>query len=174
MSSAQMDNDVATESSGVAAVSVRSDDSRRTITSATTYEAAERAVDWLSDQGFPVEHTRIVGTGLRYVEQVSGRVTTGRAALTGIGQGAVLGLFWGLLFSLFFTIDAGSFFGVLAFSLVVGIVFGGLVGAISHYAMNGRRDFESVARTRADRSEVQVDEGFAGDAEQLLARMPSR
>ena len=65
MSSAQMDYDVATESSGVAAVSVRSDDSRRTITSATTYEAAERAVDWLSDQGFPVEHTRIVGTGLR-------------------------------------------------------------------------------------------------------------
>ena len=38
--------------------------------SATSYEAAEHAVDWLSDQGFPVEHVRIVGTGLRYVEQV--------------------------------------------------------------------------------------------------------
>jgi len=56
---------------------------RRTITSATSYDAAERAVDGLSDQGFPVEHVRIVGTGLRYVEQVSGRLTTGRAAVSG-------------------------------------------------------------------------------------------
>jgi len=146
---------------------------RRTVTSASSYEAAERAVDWLSDQSFPVEHVRIVGTGLRYVEQVSGRLTTGRAALVGIGQGATLGLFWGLLFSLFFTVDTGGFFGVLAFSVVVGIVFGGLFGAISHFMTNGRRDFDSVANTRADRYEVQVDDGFAADAERLLARMPS-
>jgi hypothetical protein len=128
---------------------------------------------WLSDQGFPVEHVRIVGTGLRYVEQVSGRLTTGRAALTGIGQGGVLGLFWGLLFSLFFTTDTGSFFGVLTFSLVVGIVFGGLVGAVSHLMTDDRRDFDSVAETRADRYEVHVEEGFAGEAERLLPAMPS-
>jgi hypothetical protein len=101
-------------------------------------------------------------------------LTTGRAAVTGIGQGAVLGLFWGLLFSLFFTTDTGSFFGVLAFSVVVGIVFGGLVGAVSHLMTDGRRDFGSVADTRADRYEIQVDDGFAGEAERLLARMPSR
>src|SRR6185312_7947685 len=128
MSSTEISNDVAT---------VAPTATRRTITSATSYEAAARAVDWLSDQGFPVEHVRIVGTGLRYIEQVSGRLTTGRAALTGIVQGAVLGLFWGLLFSLFFTTDTGSFFGVLAFSLVVGSVFGGLVGAISHLMTGG-------------------------------------
>jgi hypothetical protein len=116
---------------------------------------------------------RIVGTGLRYVEQVSGRLTTGRAALTGIGQGGVLGLFWGLLFSLFFTTDTGSFFGVLTFSLVVGIVFGGLVGAVSHLMTDDRRDFDSVAETRADRYEVHVEEGFAGEAERLLPAMPS-
>jgi hypothetical protein len=165
MSSTQMSNDVATAAPTTA---------RRTITSATSYEAAERAVDWLSDQGFPVEHVRIVGTGLRYVEQVSGRLTTGRAALTGIMQGAVLGLFWGLLFSLFFTTDTGSVFGVLAFSLVVGLVFGGLVGAAYHFMTDGRRDFDSVATTRADRYEVQVDDDSAGEAERLLARMPSR
>jgi hypothetical protein len=148
--------------------------SRRTLTSAGSYDAAERAIDWLSDQGFPVEHVSIVGTGLRYVEQVSGRLTTGRAAVIGIGQGATLGLFWGLLFSLFFTTTAGSFVGVLAFGLVVGIVFGGLVGAVSHSATEGRRDFGSVAQTRADRYEVQVDDGFAEEAERLLARMPAR
>jgi hypothetical protein len=144
------------------------------VMSVPSYDGAERAVDWLSDQGFPVEHVRIVGTGLRYVEQVSGRLTTGRAALTGIGQGGVLGLFWGLLFSLFFTTDTGSFLGVLAFSVVVGVVFGGIVGAVSHSATNGRRDFGSVAQTRADRYEVQVDDGYADEAERVLARMPSR
>ena len=147
---------------------------RRTISSAANYDAAERAVDWLSDNGFPVEHVRIVGTGLRYVEQISGRLTTGRAAWTGIGQGAVLGLFWGLLFSLFFTTDTGTFLGVLAYSLVVGLVFGGIVGVVAHVATGGRRDFGSVARTRADHYEVQVDDGFADEAERLLARTPSR
>ena len=39
---------------------------------------------------------------------------------------------------------------------------------------DGRRDFASVAQTRADRYEVQVDVGFAGDAERLLSRTPSR
>jgi hypothetical protein len=56
-----MSNDVAT---------VAPTATRRTITSATSYEAAVRAVDWLSDQGFPVERVRIVGTGLRYEVQV--------------------------------------------------------------------------------------------------------
>ena len=168
MSTTQM-NERTAEASAAAVT----EGARRTIASDTSYQAAERAVDWLSDKGFPVEHVRIVGTGLRYVEQVSGRVTTGRAALIGIGQGGVLGLFWGLLFSLFFTADTGSFVGVLAFSLDVGVVFGGHVGAVSHSATDGRRDSGSVAQTRADRYEVQVDEGFADEAERLLARMPS-
>ena len=146
---------------------------RRTITSATSYQAAADAVDRLSDRGFPVEHMAIIGTGLRYVEKVSGRVTTGRAALTGVGQGAMLGLFWGLLFSLFFTTDSAGFFGVLAFSVVVGIVLGGLLGAVAHVMTGGRRDFDSVAQTRADHYEVQVDDGFAGEAERLLERTPS-
>jgi hypothetical protein len=49
-------------------------------------------------------------------------------------------------------------------------VFGALIGAISHYAQHGRRDFASLAQTRADRYEVQVDQGFATQADQLLGR----
>jgi hypothetical protein len=96
----------------------------RGVTSVTSYEAAERAVDWLSDHSFPVEHVSIVGTGLRYVEQIGGRLTTGRAALTGTAQGAMIGLFWGLIFGLLFTVDGAGFFGVLAYSVAVGAVFG--------------------------------------------------
>jgi hypothetical protein len=56
-----------------------------TVSSYKTYEEAERAVDYLSDNGFPVENAQIVGSNLRLLEQVTGRVTTGRATLAGAG-----------------------------------------------------------------------------------------
>jgi hypothetical protein len=50
---------------------------RPTVTIATypDYLSAQRAVDFLSDNDFPVAQTAIVGTDLRLVEQVPGRLT---------------------------------------------------------------------------------------------------
>ncbi|HKP88400.1 MAG TPA: general stress protein [Thermoleophilaceae bacterium] len=144
---------------------------RRSVRSFNTYADAERAVDYLADEGFPVEHVTIVGTGLRYVEQVVRRVTNGRAALAGLGYGGMLGLFWGLLFGLFFTVDSGSFLGVLGYSVLVGLVFGAVFGLIGHLATGGRRDFASVNQTVADRYEVEVEESYAASAEKMLSRV---
>jgi hypothetical protein len=144
---------------------------RRTIETHADYRDAERAVDWLSDHGFPVEHVAIVGTGLRYVEQIAGRVTTGQAALTGAGQGMWIGLIFGLLFGLFF--NGVAFLGILLYGLVVGALSGALWASASQHSQQGRRDFTSVATTRADRYEVQVDAGLADTAEALLAGMPA-
>ena len=144
---------------------------RHSVHSSTTYQDAEHAVDWLSDHEFPVERVSIVGTGLRYVERVSGRVTTGSAALTGIGQGATLGFFWGLLFSLLFTFDSGGFWALLAYSVVAGAVLGGLFGGLLHYLSDGRRDFASAAHTSADHYEVQVEDGYAAEAQRVLSTM---
>lgn len=146
---------------------------RRSVSSATSYKDAEHAVDWLSDHEFPVERVTIVGTGLRYVEDVSGRMTTGRATLIGTGAGALLGLVWGLLFAVLFTLDSGSFWGLLAFSIVVGAVFGALGGAISQISTGGSHDFSSTTNTRADHYEVQVDDGYANEARRLLSTMPA-
>ena len=148
------------------------DSTRRSVASAGDYREAERAVDWLSDQGFPVHRVSIVGTGLRYVERVSGRLTVGRAALGGLAQGAWIGLFFALLFSLFFDLSSGGFFGLLAYGVVTGAVFGALWRASLQWLMRGRRDFASVAQTRADHYEVQVDAGAADEAEGLISRMP--
>ncbi len=57
------------------------------------YSSAQRAVDWLSDDGFPVEQLDIVGTDLRLVERVTGRLTKARAA----AAGALSGMWDGLL-----------------------------------------------------------------------------
>src|SRR5580692_8848292 len=76
------------------------------------YETAQRAVDRLSDDGFPVEKLDIVGSELRLVERVTGRLTRGRAA----GAGAVTGLWAGLLFGILLGLftSGNSFIAVAA------------------------------------------------------------
>lgn len=146
---------------------------RRTVATFSSYQEAEAAVDRLADEDFPVERVAIVGTGLRYVEQVGGRVTTARAALLGAAQGAILGLLFALLFGLFFTYDGGSYLGLLLYGLITGALFGALAGALLHAAQGGRRDFASVAGTQADRYEIQVDDEVAGEAQRVLSATPA-
>src|SRR5215218_5498819 len=67
------------------------------------YAAAQKAVDFLSDNEFPVQNLMIVGTDLKRVERITGRLTTSRVALGGLLSGVWLGLFIGLIFSLFTT-----------------------------------------------------------------------
>jgi membrane protein required for beta-lactamase induction len=140
---------------------------RRTVATYSSYQDAERAVDLLSDQKFPVERVAIVGTGLRLVEQVVTRVTTGRAALSGAAQGAFIGLFIALLFGLF--LDGPEFFGLLAYSVITAAIFGAIFWAIAHAVQGGRRDFASVTGTVADSYELQADDAVAGEARRLLA-----
>ena len=145
--------------------------SRRTVASYSTYAEAERAVDWLSDNGFPVERSAIVGTGLRSVEQVTGRMTPGRAALVGAGQGALIGALFALLFGIFFS---GPDFGeLLVYSLAVGAFFGGITGAIVQAATGQDRNFGSTMSVATDHYEVQVDEDAAADAKRILDAMPA-
>ena len=143
---------------------------RRTIATYDSYREAERAVDFLSDEGFPVERVAIVGSGIRLVEQVAGRVTNARAALTGAGQGAMLGLLFALLFGLFFTVSE-AFLSVLIYALAVGILFGALFGFVGHAVQGGRRDFSSVSGVQAERYEVQVDEEVADRAREAIGRL---
>jgi hypothetical protein len=140
---------------------------KTTVATYTSYADAERAVDYLSDQGFPVEKVAIVGTGLRTVEQVAGRLTTGKAALAGAGQGAMIGLFFGLLFSLFF--EGPDFLGVVLYGLVAGTVFGAVFAAVAQAAQGGRRDFASVRAMQAAEYELQVEHEHSARAKQLLA-----
>ncbi len=145
---------------------------RRAIASFGSYQDAERAVDYLSDQGFAVQHLAIVGTGLRYVEEISGRVTSGRAALMGGAQGAALGLLFASLFGLFFRGTGVALLGLLLYGLLSGALFGALFGVLGHVAQGGRRDFASFRSTQADRYEVQADEAVAEEAERLLRALP--
>lgn len=134
----------------------------------TKYEDAQRAVDHLSDEGFPVENVSIVGHDIRTVENVSGRLTNGKAALRGIGSGASFGLVVGLLFGIF--VPGVSWIAVVLTAVLFGAVWGALFGFIGHAATRGQRDFASVKTMEAGRYEVLVRGEFAARAAQMLAQ----
>jgi hypothetical protein len=136
-----------------------------------SYEDAERTVDRLAEQGFPVEHVTIVGHGLRYREQVVGRETLGTALAAGAAQGAVVGAFFAVVFGLFGAIDNVWAFAWLELG---GLVYGGLAGlaiaAIAYALRHRRRDrnFFSERSLAAERYDVHVGEGRVQKAAALL------
>lgn len=144
---------------------------RRSIGVYERYTEAQAAVDHLSDAGFPVEHTVIVGTDLRLVEDVTGRLTWGRVLLGGAASGAWFGLLIGLLFGLF-TVDTGSYIATVIGAILIAAVFGAVFAAIAYAATGGRRDFSSVQAITASRYEVLVLGDHADEAVGMLGRDP--
>jgi hypothetical protein len=136
----------------------------------TTYDEAQRLVDGLSDAGFPVERVRIIGHDMYSVEQVTGRLTKGRAALLGAGGGAWWGLLIGLLLALF-AANASGVITVLALGLVIGAVWGAVFGFAAQWATDGRRDFSSVKDLVARRYTVEVDAGYLEEAVKIADRI---
>ncbi|MDF3299146.1 general stress protein [Streptomyces tropicalis] len=143
---------------------------RPVVGSYPTYEGAQRAVDFLSDHGFPVEHTAIIGSDLRMVETVLGRLTRGRAALAGAGSGAWFGLLIGLLLAVF-AAGGHNALVLLLGGLVYGAVFGAVFGFIGHALSGGRRDFTSRSRIVAARYDVVADPQVAEDATNMLIKL---
>lgn len=135
------------------------------------YANAQRAVDYLSDNQFPVERTSIVGTDLRLVEHVLGRLTVTRAALAGAGTGAWFGLLIGLLFGIF---SVSAWWQVLVAAVVIGAIWGAIFGAIAHGATGGQRDFSSRSSLQAAQYALMVDTEVADQARQLLVRLTWR
>src|SRR3954471_5213460 len=108
------------------------------------YEQAQAAVDYLSDEKFPVENVTIIGTDLKQVERVTGRLTQGRAIAAGGrggaggGGGGWWGLFVGRLLGIFST-NGAAWIGSVLTGLVIGLVFGAVFGWIGYRATGGGR-----------------------------------
>lgn len=135
-----------------------------------TYAEAQRAVDFLSDQQFPVQHLAIVGSDLKMVENVLGRLTRGRAALAGAASGAWFGLFVGVLLSLF-SDSSTSAFGLVLAATAYGAIFGAVFGFVGHALSRGQRDFTSRSKIVASSYEVRCTWAEADKAREVLARM---
>ncbi|QDT15499.1 general stress protein [Alienimonas californiensis] len=153
---------------------------QRVVGSYADYAAAQKAVDYLSDEKFPVEHVTIVGRGLKFVEQVTGRLNWGRAFLNGLASGAMTGLFIGLLLALFFPaveevdgvlVREGFNWELILWATAIGSVFGAIFSLIGYAMTGGKRDFTSVGAMRAETYDVLIDAGHADEAERVLSGM---
>jgi hypothetical protein len=134
------------------------------------YEQAQKAVDYLADNEFAVQNVLIVGTDLKQVERVTGRLTTGKVALGGILSGLWLGVFIGLIFAIF---TAESALTLILSTALFGAVFGVIWALIGYALTRGRRDFTSVSQVVATRYEVLVEHKHAQQGRELLAQMPA-
>ncbi|WP_051702801.1 general stress protein [Oerskovia turbata] len=137
------------------------------VASYATYLEAQKAVDYLSDNKFAVEFVTIVGTDLRMVERVMGRLTYGRVALAGLASGAWFGLFVGLLLYMF---NSGG--GLMLAAIGLGAGFGLLFSVLSYSLTGGKRDFTSSSQIVASSYALLCLAERAGDARRLLSQMP--
>jgi hypothetical protein len=131
------------------------------------YETAQRAVDRLSDDGFPVEKLDIVGSDLRLVERVTGRLTRGRAAGAAALSGLWVGLLFGILLGLF--TSGHSFLAVAATGAALGVIWGAVFGYVAHASTKGQRDFSSVRQLVATRYDLIARAGTVDRAKTMLS-----
>lgn len=138
------------------------------VASFATYPEAQRAVDALSDQGFPVQHLVIVGTDLRQVERITGRMSWGRAAMSGAMSGLWIGMFFGIIMSV-----AGSNGPRLSFwaCVLLGVLWGIVFQLFSYALTRGRRDFTSISQVVASRYSI-IAARKVHEAAQALADVP--
>lgn len=131
-----------------------------------TYAEAQKAVDHLSDQQFPVQQVTIVGVDLMQVERVTGRLSWPKVLGGGVLTGAWLGIFVGLVLGFF-----GNPGQALLTGLVAGVIFGLITSAIPYAMARGTRDFSSTMQLVAGRYDVLCDPQNAERARDMLARL---
>ena len=116
-----------------------------------TYADAQRAVDHLADEKFPVENLAIVGTDLRQVERVTGRMTWAKAALGRLASGVLDRPVRRPAARLFTDEGWGQ---IILFSVLWGALFMLILALVGYAATGGRRDFTSQNVTIAAHYEI--------------------
>ncbi len=141
------------------------DDLGQAVASFPKYENAQKAVSALIAGEVPARDITIVGTGLRSMERITGRLGYATAARSG----ALNGLMLGLLFAFIFVLGTpnaqiSAFVGVL----LVGMALGMLLSLGTYSLLRRRRDFASVTQVAADHYDVFVAASSLAKARGIL------
>ncbi|MGN7188326.1 general stress protein [Microbacterium enclense] len=123
------------------------------VASFSTYEQAQKAVSSLIAGEVPARDIAIVGSGLRSIERITGKLGYATAARSGALNGLMLGLLFAFIFVLGTpTVQISAFIGVL----LVGMALGMLLSLGTYSIVRRRRDFASVMQVAADHYDVCV------------------
>ena len=139
-----------------------------------SYEQAQAAVDHLSDQKFAVENVTIIGSDLRQVEKVTGRLTTGPRDRGRRGRRRLVGPVRRPAARHLLRPTAAGGSARCSSGLLIGLVFGALFGGDGLRRHPGRRDFTSTSTIVAGRYDVMCQPAHAEEARAILARFSLR
>ncbi|HEY5223560.1 MAG TPA: general stress protein [Microbacteriaceae bacterium] len=131
-----------------------------------TYPEAQQAVDVLARADFPVNRVSIIGSDLKSVERVTGKLSWGRVAIAGAASGAWLGLFFGLLLVIF---SPATSLGFIIAALLIGAGFGMMFGLASYTLNRRRRDYTSMTQVMATSYSVLVESDLVNRARNVLS-----
>lgn len=135
-----------------------------------SYADAQKAVDYLADERFPVQNLAIVGTELKSVERVLGRRSWSTVISQGVSSGISTGLLVGLVMLIF--TRPGSVLVLLLTCLAIGVAIGIGFAAAGYAMTRGKRDFTSVTQTVATKYEVLCEHKVAAQAREMLQQLP--
>ena len=131
------------------------------------YREAVKVVEQLIDSGFPARLISIIGSDLKTVESLKGKLGFGRVALSGAVTGSWIGLFFGLVFGATSTAEQ-----VVVTNLSAGIVIGAGVGMLLNVVRfsltKNKRSFISAQAVVAKKYDVIVPTGQLADAKKAI------
>ena len=136
-----------------------------------SYRDAQKAVDYLSDQQFPVQNLAIVGTDLRQVERVTGRRDWTTVINQGLANGLSMGLIFGVMALIFYPPQSNVYL-ITAVAVAAAVVISVVIGVIAYALTRGRRDFTSISQVIATHYELLCEHKVTTKARELLAQMP--
>jgi hypothetical protein len=132
-----------------------------------TYLEAQHVVDKLAKADFDVRQLAIIGSDLKTIERVTGKMSWGRSALGGAATGAWFGLFAGTLLFLF---GSSPNLPYALAVILIGAAFGILFGLARYGVSRGRRDYTSTNQVIASSYQVLAPSNMIVRAQELLQR----
>lgn len=111
-----------------------------TVATYRNYETAQQAINSLAEADIDISGMALVGSEVRVVERVMGKLTWRKVAMAGAMRGLTFGLFLGIVFWLLVP-EAGI--AILAMP-VLGIAFGMLLSIVTHTFTRKNRQYQSV------------------------------
>lgn len=133
------------------------------------YAGAAGAIAHLVKNDFPVADAAIVGSDLRLVERVTGKLSASKLAGAGAASGAWMGVFVGLLMTLFQ--ETPNPVALMLIAAGIGAIFGAVLGVLGFFMTKNRRDFTSASQIVAQRYDIVCESRTAERARHLLAQL---
>jgi hypothetical protein len=128
----------------------------RTLATFADYKLAVTYVESMIENDFPARLVSIIGTDLKSVESIKGKLGYGRVALSGALTGSWLGMFFGLIFGASGTGAEAVLLTNVTAGVVIGAGIGMLINVIRFSLTKNRRGFVSGQMVVAKKYEVVV------------------